>query len=159
MFVSLGCLFQFVWIFDDLCFGRFAKTMSNFTKKIGSYTARLYLLVIASIPLFSSAAFVFPDPTKDIVGYKVGSVTLTTTVSKVITEINRVIPFLIGVAFVLVLVGIFKYVAASGDNEKIAEGRRVIIWGVLILFVMLSFWGLVTVVCTSLFGECPPRAL
>lgn len=129
--------------------------MSNFARKIVSYAPAFYVLIIASIPLFSSAAFEFPDPTKNT-GYKVGDVTLTTAVNKVITEINRVIPFLIGVAFVLVLVGIFKYVAAGGDNEKIAEGRRVIIWGVLILFVMLSFWGLVTVVCTSLFGHCPP---
>lgn len=110
------------------------------------------------LPLFASAVFVFPDPTKKS-GYVVGSVTLTTAVNKVITDINRVIPFLVGVAFVLVLAGILKYVAAGGDNEKIAEGRRVIIWGVLILFVMLSFWGLVTVVCTSLFGQCPPPAL
>lgn len=140
--------------------------MDNFSNKVVSSARRLYyLLIIASAPLFSHAAFEFPDPRsltfklKSGGAFKVGDITLQSSVNVVIGLINRVIPFLIGVAFVLVLAGILKYVAAGDNNEKIAEGRRVIIWGVLILFVMLSFWGLVTVVCTSLFGQCPPPAL
>lgn len=117
-------------------------------------------LAALSLPLTSFAAFEFFDPLKN--GARPASavpVTFKFVVNVVIGLINTAIPFLIGVAFLLVVWGIFKYVAAGGDNEKIAEGRRVIIWGVLTLFIMLSFWGLVTVVCTSLFGVCPPPAL
>ena len=121
-------------------------------------TAVFYTLCALFLPHFASAAFEFFDPLTNP-KTKANLPTLAFSVNVVIGLINRIIPFLIGVAFVLVLAGILKYVAAGGDNEKIAEGRRVIIWGVLILFVMLSFWGLVTVVCTSLFGQCPPPAL
>ncbi|MBI1974980.1 MAG: hypothetical protein HYS57_01310 [Parcubacteria group bacterium] len=131
--------------------------MNQILKRVARYTRRLFLLAAASAPLLASAAFEFYDPLKPKTGPP-KTVTLASSVNVVIGLINRVIPFLIGVAFVLVLAGILKYVAAGGDNEKIAEGRRVIIWGVLILFVMLSFWGLVTVVCTSLFGQCPPES-
>lgn len=118
-----------------------------------------YTLSTLSLPLFASA-FEFFDPLKRGAGPAgAAPVTFKSVVNVVIGLINTVIPFLIGVAFVLVIWGIFKYVAAGGDNEKIAEGRRVIIWGVFTLFIMLSFWGLVTVVCTSLFGACPPPAL
>ncbi len=132
--------------------------MHQISKKAVRHVERIFLFVAASAPLLASAVFEVYDPRKSA-KYKVGDISVTTSVNVVIGLINNIIPFLIGVAFVLVLAGILKYVAAGGDNEKIAEGRRVIIWGVLILFVMLSFWGLVTVVCTSLFGQCPPPPL
>src|SRR3989338_8255931 len=76
----------------------------------------------------------------------------------------------VGIVVIMVLVGNSNHIRleprrrqtdilAEGISNNHKEGRRVIIWGVLILFVMLSFWGLVTVVCTSLFGQCPPPAL
>ena len=133
--------------------------MTQISEKAVRYTQRLFLFAVVSAPLFASAVFEFYDPLHPKPTGAPKIVTLASSVNVVIGLINRVIPFLIGVAFVLVLAGILKYVAAGGDNEKIAEGRRVIIWGGLILFVMLSFWGLVTVVCTSLFGQCPPPAL
>ena len=132
--------------------------MKNILKNMTRNAQYFFISILAGAPLLASAAFKFFDPLTDPKA-KANPPTLATSVNVVIGLINRVIPFLIGVAFVLVLAGILKYVAAGGDNEKIAEGRRVIIWGVLILFVMLSFWGLVTVVCTSLFGQCPPPAL
>ena len=65
---------------------------------------------------------------------------------------NTIIPFLIGVAFVFVILGIFKYVRQAGDAEKVAEGRRMFVYGVVALFLMLSFWGFVMIIKTSLFG-------
>lgn len=66
---------------------------------------------------------------------------------------NLIIPFLIGIAFVAILWGIAKYLRSAGDTEKVAEGRRVVIWGTIALFMMLTFWGFVTVVKNSLFGS------
>ena len=65
---------------------------------------------------------------------------------------NLIIPFLIGIAFVSILWGIAKYVRSAGDTENVAEGRRVVIWGIIALFLMLTFWGFVTVVKQSLFS-------
>ena len=65
---------------------------------------------------------------------------------------NSVIPFLIGVAVVAIIWGIFRYIAAGSDAERIAEGRKTIIYGIGAIFLMLSFWGLVLVIKNSLFG-------
>jgi uncharacterized membrane protein YidH (DUF202 family) len=65
---------------------------------------------------------------------------------------NLVIPFLIAIAFFSILWGIFRYIRSAGDEEKVAEGRRVVIWGVVALFLMFSFWGLVLLVKRSIFG-------
>lgn len=65
---------------------------------------------------------------------------------------NAVIPFLIGVAVVAIVWGIFTYIKSAGDTEKIAKGRETIIYGIIGLFIMLAFWGFVTAVKNSLFG-------
>lgn len=63
---------------------------------------------------------------------------------------NAVIPFLIGVAFVAIIWGIFKYILHAGDAEKVAEGRKMVIYGIVALFLMLSFWGFVMIITKSL---------
>lgn len=65
--------------------------------------------------------------------------------------INILIPFVIGLAVVFFIFGLFKYVTAGGDEEKIKAARNTIIWGVIIIAVMISVWGLVNFVVNS-FG-------
>ena len=76
----------------------------------------------------------------------------TTDVSDILTTIggvlNAVIPLIIGLAFVVFLWGIYKYVsAASGEGKEGA--RETIIYGVIGLFVMLAAWGLVNVLLNT----------
>lgn len=76
-----------------------------------------------------------------------------TTLSGKLSDIaNTIIPFLVGVAFVVVMWGVFKYVRSAGDAEKLSEGRKVALWGVVAIFMMLSFWGFVMIIKNSLFG-------
>ena len=93
---------------------------------------------------------------KSIEIFKPGDTTtinFTTLVNKLGDVANAIIPFLIGVAVLLVIWGIFKYVRTAGDTEKIAEGRTVLIWGIIAIFFMLAFWGFVMVIKTSLGFE------
>ncbi len=62
------------------------------------------------------------------------------------------IPALIMVGLITFLSGVVKYVK-SGDNEEAREsGRNIMIYGIVVLFVMVSFWGLVTLVVNSFFS-------
>lgn len=64
------------------------------------------------------------------------------------------IPALIAVAFITFLVGVVKYVSAGDNEEKRQSGRLVMIYGIVVLLVMISFWGLVSIVYKSFFpGE------
>jgi len=76
----------------------------------------------------------------------------TTVANKISDVANSIIPFLIGVAIAFVIFGIFKYISAAGDTEKVAAGRTAIIWGVIAVFLMLAFWGLVIAIHNSIFG-------
>lgn len=63
---------------------------------------------------------------------------------------NIIIPLLITAAVIYIIAGILKYVTAS-DGDKQAEGRTMIISGVVGLFVIVSIWGLVAIL-NSTFG-------
>ena len=72
-------------------------------------------------------------------------------VTRIITIINdAVIPLLIGVAFVTFLYGIYKYIVSVSVDKK-EEGRTLIIYGLVGLFIMLSAWGLVDILVKSFF--------
>jgi len=76
-----------------------------------------------------------------------------TIVSNKIADItNSVIPFMIGLSVAYMVWGIFKYVSSAGDTEKVEEGKKVLVYGIGAMFLMLSFWGLVLVIKTSIFG-------
>lgn len=83
-------------------------------------------------------------------GTNIGGPTVFNILAVVGGILNIVIPILITLAVIYVIAGVIKYVTAS-DNEKQAEGRTMIISGIVGLFVIVSIWGLVAVL-NSTFG-------
>ncbi|KKT63272.1 MAG: hypothetical protein UW93_C0010G0010 [Parcubacteria group bacterium GW2011_GWC1_45_13] len=89
------------------------------------------------------------------------------TISKLFGNITIVLNQLIGILFIVAtlafLWGVIQYVLASGDEKKLAEGKKYIIYGLIGLFVMLSMWGIVTAVRNTLFntggGNTIPRCI
>lgn len=75
----------------------------------------------------------------DIVGSVVGTI------------LSPLIPLTIAVALVLFFWGLVKYIGSSAGSSK-SEGRSLIWWGVITLFIMISVWGLVTIIRESVPG-------
>ena len=48
--------------------------------------------------------------------------------------------------------GLSKFILASGSEEKIADGKWIMKWGVIGLFFMFSIWGVIQVITTGIFG-------
>jgi uncharacterized membrane protein YidH (DUF202 family) len=71
------------------------------------------------------------------------------TIIDLITRVNvigsRLIPFLIGIGVLIIILGILGYIKNGDNEEKRAEGRMFIIWGIVSIFIMLSVWGLVNI--------------
>jgi hypothetical protein len=59
------------------------------------------------------------------------------------TLVDQAIPLLIGLGVLFFLWGLVKFVLAAGNEEAKEEGKRIMIWGIVALFVMVSVWGLV----------------
>lgn len=64
------------------------------------------------------------------------------------------VPLLIAVAVVVFLYGVVKYITAGGSEEKRAEARMTMIYGIIGLFVMVAIWGLVGILLNT-FGIAP----
>ncbi len=60
-----------------------------------------------------------------------------------------VIPLIFSLAFLVFLWGVFKFMTASDVKGK-QEGQKVIWWGMLGLFVMVSIWGILQILGTTL---------
>lgn len=78
--------------------------------------------------------------------------TLASLISQVISLVNLLIPLLAGIALVTFFLGIIRYIWAAGDSHAKANGREIIIWGLVALFVIFSIWGIINLACDSLLG-------
>lgn len=85
--------------------------------------------------------------------------------NSLITEIGAIMPrilaVLIGLAVVLFIWGLIKFIAQSGDENAVAEGKMIMFWGVIAIFVIVSVWGLVAllqqIVGTNNTTPTPPQ--
>jgi multisubunit Na+/H+ antiporter MnhB subunit len=65
--------------------------------------------------------------------------------------INVVAPLLMGVAVAIFLYGVVAFITAAGNEEKRKKAQGYIIWGLVGLFVMVAFWGIVQIIAKT-FG-------
>ena len=79
----------------------------------------------------------------------VGKDNIANLVAQINAVINTIIPFLVGIAVLIIIWGVFNYIAGAGDEEKRAQAKQYIVWGVVGVFIMLSVWGLVNVLVNS----------
>lgn len=61
--------------------------------------------------------------------------------------INSVlVPLLLAIAFIVFIYGIAKsYIFSQGDEGAVEQGHKIILWGLIGFFVILSVWGLVNI--------------
>ncbi len=71
--------------------------------------------------------------------------TVQTLLQLVGTVLNSLVPLAIGLAVVIFLFGVIKYVTAGDSEDGRKNGRQLMLWGIIGLFVMVSVWGLVLV--------------
>lgn len=92
--------------------------------------------IVGLLPLFASAQFQGSEPER-FAGTK-----------KILLAIKGIIGTLIPIAFSLAVLfffwGVAKFIFASGSGKD--EGKKIMVWGVVAIFVMSSVWGIVAFV-------------
>lgn len=61
---------------------------------------------------------------------------------------NLVLPVLVALALVLFMVGVVKYIYNEGEHHD----RSIMLWSLIALFVMLSIWGILRLMCNTVTG-------
>jgi hypothetical protein len=79
--------------------------------------------------------------------------TFAQLVAFILMYIGYLIPFMLGVVFVIIVWKIFNaWVLNADDPDKQAEGRTLAITAVIVFVIMISAWGIVALLRRSLFG-------
>ena len=90
-----------------------------------------------------------------------GRPNLCSVATTILYLINAVlVPVLFAIAFIVFLYGVAKaYIFSAGEPEKVSEGHKLILWGIIGFVVMISLWGLVNVVANTfgLWGYGAPK--
>ena len=84
-----------------------------------------------------------------------GEPTIQGIISKFETQIAYpVISLMFILATIVFLWGIVNYVVGSGGNDKkLEQGKKIMLWGIIGMAIMASAWGLVGYIC-DYFGTC-----
>jgi hypothetical protein len=59
--------------------------------------------------------------------------------------VSAIVTLLMGAAMAVFFLGVVKYLwgVRDGDQTKIKEGNKFLLWGLIALFVMFSIWGII----------------
>lgn len=57
--------------------------------------------------------------------------------------VGLIIPLLVGLAVLVFMWGIVKFIAHAEDEKTHEEGKQLMMWGMVGLFVIVSLWGIV----------------
>ncbi|MBP6869017.1 MAG: hypothetical protein KBC16_02810 [Candidatus Pacebacteria bacterium] len=77
---------------------------------------------------------------------------LTSFVQSILDVIDSVvIPVIFAVAFLVFIWGVYRYfIAGAAQEEKRDEGKKFVLWGIIGFVVMISVWGIVNLLVTTL---------
>ena len=67
--------------------------------------------------------------------------------------INVALGFLGIIAVVIILLGGFKWMTAGGNEDKVAEARKLITAGIIGLIIILAAWGIAKFVINALYEK------
>ena len=63
--------------------------------------------------------------------------------------IKKVIPIVFALAIIYFFFGLIKFIRSAGDPKAAAEGKSIMIYGVIAIAVMISVYGLVAFLVSS----------
>jgi len=78
---------------------------------------------------------------------------------QIIIDIGKLlIPVLIGILLLVFIWGLVVFIKNAANEEKRNEGKKLMFWGIISLFVAVSIWGIVTLLTSSFgFGTTVPQ--
>lgn len=119
-------------------------THNTFMKK--SFTASLAVASLSLMPMVTHAADMCPGTAPQSAG------NLKELICMAMDLVNPVIALLTGLAVMFFIWNVLRFIMSAGDAKGRETAKNGIIYGVVGLFVLFSFWGIVKLLQASVFG-------
>ena len=82
--------------------------------------------------------------------FSLSNSTFKGVILEVLSIIKLLVPILFGLAFIVFFWGLSKFILNSGNKEGIEKGKNYMFWGILALFILLSFQTIISFVSNDL---------
>ncbi|HCC05730.1 TPA: hypothetical protein DEP58_05545 [Patescibacteria group bacterium] len=69
-----------------------------------------------------------------------------------VTLLNTTVWLIMALAVFFFVIGAIRFIATAGDERSRSDGKQMMIWGTLSLFVMVAVWGIVNIIKNTFFG-------
>lgn len=64
--------------------------------------------------------------------------------------VSTLLPIVVAIALLIFFWGLVKFIFAQGNEEAKADAKKIMLWGLIALFVMVSVWGLIEFIGNAL---------
>ena len=102
------------------------------------HKSRFIIILVLFVPLVALADW-------NLAGSKFKGI-----VQEILDIIKILIPILVGLAVIFFFWGLSKFILNSDKPEKIKEGKSYMLWGILVLFILLSINGIIGFIANEL---------
>ncbi|OHA58541.1 MAG: hypothetical protein A2571_02075 [Candidatus Vogelbacteria bacterium RIFOXYD1_FULL_44_32] len=82
------------------------------------------------------------------IAYAATDIPLLGAVTKVI--VNPILAFMFFVAVAVFFFGLVEFIFKAGGGGDLAEGKQHMIWGIVGLFIMVSVYGILHIICNTI---------
>ncbi len=76
--------------------------------------------------------------------------TFSGVINEIISVLNILRPILFGLAFIVFFWGLSQFILHSDNKASVENGKKYMFWGVIALFVLVSFMAIITFVAKDL---------
>ncbi len=104
-----------------------------------------FLLIYALAPVLSALA-----PAIASAQFSLENSSFKTLVCYLLEMLSILNPIMIVVAFIAFFWGLSKFILNSGTPAEVTKGKNFMFWGILALFVLLSFGTIINIVASEL---------
>lgn len=101
--------------------------------------------IILSISFLFSPVILFAQPSPDL-SY------VTDLLTQFGAFLNTLVFIIMALSIVFFLWGMMIFILNAGNEEKRSEGKKRMVWGILVLVVMVSIWGIVNLLASVFIG-------
>lgn len=63
-----------------------------------------------------------------------------------------ILPVLLSLSLLTFIWGLVKFIRGAGSDQDLADGKKLITWGLVALFLLLSFWAIIRFFYGDIFG-------
>jgi len=71
-------------------------------------------------------------------------------IETLICLVSSLVPLLVSIAILVFFWGMVKFIAHADDEKAVTEGRQLMIWGLVGIFVIIALWSIVGYIQESL---------